>query len=86
MRHWTFGNIPFSITPFLMRELASFFFNDDISFPSPPEIPGTFVRTINFSALSAEAIFEAAWSALILYVTPLLSHPIGAITGMYPLS
>src|SRR3989304_5820540 len=78
----TLGSIPDVMTPLLISRSASFRFKVKRSFLFLSRIPSTSVRKISFSAFRVAAMAPAAVSALMLYVLPFASTPIGAITGM----
>src|SRR5262249_6877321 len=78
----TFGSMPPSMTPALIKRSASRFVSVETSWPSSPAIPATSVRWMSFSATRAAATSPATRSALMLYVSPPIPTPTGAITGM----
>ena len=81
----TFGSIPPEITPASISLFASLRSRTEIRellSSGFMHTPSTSVKNASFSAFIAPAIAHAASSALILYVSPASSIPIGAIIGI----
>ena len=80
------GSIPPLIAPSLMSFLIFFSSSSSIICPCVSLTPATSVISINLFAPNPTARAPAKASALMLYISPLLSLAIGASTGMIPAS